>query len=88
MSSASASAGQVITIPGFQLDLAQALVRDAGGQEVRLRPQSFDVLHLLALNADRVVTKEELMQSVWTGTVVTDDSLVQCIKGERTAIPP
>lgn len=84
--SASASAGQVITIPGFQLDLAQALVRDAGGQEVRLRPQSFDVLHLLALNADRVVTKEELMQSVWTGTVVTDDSLVQCIKEIRLAL--
>ena len=75
----------IIALPGFELDLAQMLLRDAAGSEVRLRPQAFAVLQFLARHAGRVVTKDELMQSVWAGTVVTDDSLVQCIKEIRLA---
>jgi len=75
-----------IALPGFVLDAGQAVLRDATGAEVRLRPQAFDVLHLLARNAGRVVTKDELMRTVWAGTVVTDDSLVQCIKEIRQAL--
>ena len=62
------------------------LLRDAAGSEVRLRPQAFAVLQLLARHAGRVVTKDELMQAVWAGSVVTDDSLVQCIKEIRLAL--
>src|SRR5262245_56292930 len=36
-------------------------------------------------NANRLVTKDELMQAVWPGVVVTDDSLVQCIHEIRCA---
>ena len=75
-----------IALPGFNLDLAQSLLRDAAGSEVRLRPQAMAVLQFLARNAGRVVTKDELMQSVWAGSVVTDDSLVQCIKEIRLAL--
>jgi DNA-binding winged helix-turn-helix (wHTH) protein len=75
--------GDTIALPGFELDLAQALLRDGTGAEVRLRPQAMAVLQFLARNAGRVVTKDELMQSVWAGTVVTDDSLVQCVKMNR-----
>jgi DNA-binding winged helix-turn-helix (wHTH) protein len=75
-----------IALPGFELNLAQALLRDAAGNEVRLRPQAMSVLQFLARHAGRVVTKDELMQSVWAGTVVTDDSLVQCICEIRLAL--
>ena len=75
-----------VALPGFEIDLAQALLRDATGAEVRLRPQAFAVLHFLARHAGRVVGKEELMQAVWAGAVVTDDSLVQCIKEIRQAL--
>ena len=80
------TASDLIALPGFELDLAQMLLRDAAGSEVRLRPQAFAVLQLLARHAGRVVTKDELMQSVWAGSVVTDDSLVQCIKEIRLAL--
>ena len=43
---------------------------------IPLRPQSFAVLHHLSANPDRVVSKDELMTSVWRGIAVTDDSLV------------
>ena len=75
-----------LALPGFTLDLAQSLLRDRCGVEVRLRPQAMAVLQFLARHAGRVVTKDELMQSVWAGTVVTDDSLVQCVKEIRQAL--
>lgn len=80
------SSSDTIALPGFEVDLAQMLLRDAAGAEVRLRPQAMAVLQFLARSAGRVVTKDELMQSVWAGSVVTDDSLVQCIKEIRLAL--
>jgi TolB-like protein/tetratricopeptide (TPR) repeat protein len=44
------------------------------------------VLEHLVRNPDRVVTKEELFEAVWAGVVVTDDSLVQCVKELRQAL--
>jgi len=44
------------------------------------------VLRYLFENADRLVTKDELMQAVWPGIAVTDDSLVQCIHAIRRAL--
>lgn len=75
-----------IVLPGHELDLSLAMLSTTAGDEVPLRPQSFAVLELLAQHAGRVVTKDELMQSVWAGTVVGDDSLVQCIREIRLAL--
>jgi TolB-like protein/DNA-binding winged helix-turn-helix (wHTH) protein/Flp pilus assembly protein TadD len=62
----------------FVLDeFLAALYRD--GTEVYLRRQSFEVLKYLANNANRLVTKDELFAAVWPGSVVTDDSLTQCL---------
>jgi hypothetical protein len=47
---------------------------------VPLRPQSFDVLLHLVRNRGRLVSKDELFEQVWADVVVTDNSLVQCIK--------
>jgi len=56
------------------------------GRQVPLRPKSFDVLLYLARNPGRVVSKDELMQSVWANVFVTDNSLVQCISDIRAAL--
>ncbi len=56
------------------------------GQEVPLRPKSFDVLLHLARNPGRVVSKDELFQFVWPNVIVTDNSLVQCISDIRVAL--
>src|SRR5262245_49387464 len=57
-----------------------------GGAEIQLRPKPFDVLAYLAQHAGHLVTKEELIQAVWPGVFVTDDSLVQCIGEIRKAL--
>src|SRR5260370_7102562 len=69
----------------FALDLSRCLVR-RGSQEIPLRPKAFDVLRYLAENAGRLVSKDELIQAIWRGIFVTDDSLVQCIKEIREAL--
>jgi TolB-like protein/DNA-binding winged helix-turn-helix (wHTH) protein len=70
---------------GFTLDLGRASVR-RGGEELELRPKSFDVLRYLVENAGRVVSKDEIFAAVWPGISVTDDSLVQCIRDIRQAL--
>jgi len=74
-----------ICFAGFTLDAhRECLVR--GNETLRLRPQTYHVLEYLLRHANRVVTKEELFDKVWAGVVVTDDSLVQCVKEIRHAL--
>ena len=56
-----------------------------GSEELRLRPRTFGVLSHLLMNAGRIVTKQELMETVWADAAVTDDSLVQCLIEIRRA---
>jgi len=69
----------------FFFDLERrSLFRDS--QEIPLRPRSFQILSYLVANHGRLVTRDELMQAVWADTIVTDDSLTQCIIDIRRAL--
>ena len=59
---------------------------DAGGAEVPLRPKAFEVLCHLVAERGRVVSKEALLEAVWPGVIVTEDSLTQCIHQVRQAL--
>jgi DNA-binding winged helix-turn-helix (wHTH) protein len=55
----------------FELDLeAQELRRD--GRIVRLQPQPFKLLCLLAAQPGRVVTREEIRAALWSGDTYVD----------------
>ncbi|MGA7429241.1 MAG: winged helix-turn-helix domain-containing protein [Xanthobacteraceae bacterium] len=57
------------------------------GTELRaLEPQVFDVLEYLLRNRGRVVTKDELVASIWNGRVVSDATVASRIKSARAAI--
>lgn len=70
---------------GFTLDVDRAVLLRAG-QEVHLRPKSFDVLRHLVEHAGTLVDRQTLMDAVWGTTVVTEDSLTQCIIDVRRAL--
>ncbi|PDT78211.1 winged helix-turn-helix domain-containing protein [Bradyrhizobium sp. C9] len=72
----------VLIFDSFVLDLARGVAR-ADGVDLDLRPKSFAVLRHLAGNAGRLVSKQDLHQAVWGNVVVSDDSLVQCIRELR-----
>ncbi len=58
------------------------------GTSVPLRPQTAEVLKMLAAAPGELVTKDRLMSTIWADTHVTDDSLVQCISEIRRALGP
>lgn len=58
----------------------------SGGDLVPVEPQVFDLLVFLIINRDRVVTREELLETLWSGKVVTDAALGVRIKDARKAV--
>ena len=44
-------------------------------RSIAVRPPVFDVLALLIANRGRVVTKDELIEAVWDGRVVSESSM-------------
>jgi len=79
------TAHEVYSFDEFRLDLTRGCLF-RGDVELKLRPQSFDVLKYLTENSGRLVSKDELIDHVWQGMAVTDDSLVQCLKDIRHAL--
>ena len=51
-----------------------------------LQPKVFDLLVYLVSNSDRVVSKDDLIATVWHGRVVSESTLATCINAARIAI--
>ena len=75
----------LLSFEGFTVDLPRRILLRRRA-EVRLRPQTFDVLAVLVQAPNEVVAKEALFAAVWGGISVSDDSLVQCIHELRVAL--
>jgi TolB-like protein len=57
-----------------------------GSVPVAVEPQVFDLLIYLVRNCDRVVSKDDLIASVWGGRTVSDSTLTSRINAARKAI--
>ena len=55
----------------YMLDVARRELRH-GGEPIAIEPQVFDLLAYLIQNRDRVVTKDDLLGSVWGGRIVSE----------------
>ncbi len=67
------------------LDTARRELR-CGTRPVALEPQVFDLLTYLVQNRERVVSKDDLIASVWGGRVVSDSTLTSRINAARKAV--
>jgi len=66
----------------FTLDLRRrALYR--GEERLHLTPKPMETLIYLVENAGRTISKQELLDSIWKGTFVTEDTLVQAVREIR-----
>lgn len=57
-----------------------------GSELVSLEPQVFDLLLYLIQNRDRVISKDDLIASVWGGRIVSDSTLDSRINATRKAV--
>jgi len=69
----------------FEIDLGQQELRRSG-QVVRIEPQVFELLVYLVRNSNRIVSKEELIEAVWQGRVISEAALSSCVSAARRAI--
>jgi len=58
----------------------------AGGRIVKIEPQVFDLLVYLVKNRNRVVSKDDLINSVWQGRIVSESTLDSRLTAVRKAI--
>jgi TolB-like protein len=69
----------------YLLDVSRRELR-RGGEPVALEPQVFDLLVYLIRNRNRLVTKEDLLSSIWSGRIVSESTLTSRINAARKVI--
>ena len=69
----------------FVLDPAKRLLLRAGVPQT-LTPRAFDLLLLLVQQRDRVLSKDEILSTVWADTVVEESNLNQQVFVLRKAL--
>jgi len=57
-----------------------------GAEAIAVEPQVFDLLIYLVENRDRVVTKDDLIASIWGGRIVSESTLTSRVNAARRAV--
>jgi len=69
----------------FTLDTDRRELR-RGPVLVTMTPQVFDLLAYLVRNRERVVSKDDLIASIWDGRIVSESALTTSVNAARTAV--
>lgn len=69
----------------FALDRSRVELRRAGDL-VPVEPQVYALILLLAENRERLVTRDEIIEKVWDGRIVSDSALDSRVKSARRAL--
>ncbi len=75
----------VFMFSDYTLDVDRRELR-RGSEPVPVEPQVFDLLILLIQNRDRVVSKDDLIASIWGGRTVSESALTSRINAARKAV--
>jgi TolB-like protein len=69
----------------FALDIDRRELK-RGFELIPIGPQVFDLLVYLVLNRERVVSKDDLIEAVWGGRIVSESTLTSHINAVRKAV--
>ncbi len=75
----------IVTFESFTLDTENYRLTHAGNV-LAVEPQVFAVLQVLIENRYRVVTKDDLINNVWRGRIMSDAAISRRIKSARQAL--
>jgi TolB-like protein/DNA-binding winged helix-turn-helix (wHTH) protein len=70
------------TFDQFILDTSRFELSE-NGNAIPAEPQVIELLTFFVRNSDRLITRDELIESVWKGRVVSDSAISGCIKITR-----
>ena len=69
----------------FELDMDKIELR-ADGEVCPVEPQVFSLLALLVENRERLVSKDEIVEKVWDGRVVSESAVASRVKSARKVL--
>lgn len=72
-------------LEAVNIDTASREIR-RDGKAVAVEPKVFDLIVHLVESADRVVSKDELIEKIWDGRAISDATLSSCVKAARRAL--
>ena len=75
----------VYSFSSFELDVSKHELR-MQGKPVSVEPKVFQLIAFLIEHRDRVVTKDELMSSIWRGRIIADTTLSTAVKSARRVL--
>src|SRR6185436_14682366 len=76
----------VYEFEGFRLDPARRVLLDTAGQPIVLSPKVFDTLLCFVERPDELLDKDSLMQAIWPGLVVEENTVNQNVSILRRAL--
>lgn len=81
----SVTSALVYRFEAFELDPGRFELRQAG-RAVHLEPQVLSLLILLVSNAERLVSKDEVVEKIWNGRAISDAAIASRVKQARRAL--
>lgn len=69
----------------FTLDTDRGVLED-GTRDVAMEPRAFSLVTHLVMNSDRVVSRDEIVERIWDGRIVSDAAIATVVKTARKAI--
>lgn len=75
----------VISFDEFEIDTARGELRRSG-QVVPLEPQVLDLISYLATHPGKIITRDDLIEQVWAGRIVSDSAISTRINAARSAL--
>jgi len=70
----------------WTIDAGFGLLKDGNGVEARLEPRLSKLMCVLLKNAEKFVSRHELIDTVWADTVVTEQSLTRAVSDLRKTL--
>ena len=75
----------VLAFGQYRFDIERRELR-RGPELIQLEPKAFDLLAFLVQHRDHVVSKDDLLQAVWHGRIVSESALTTRINAARRAL--
>jgi Transcriptional regulatory protein, C terminal len=75
----------IVESSGWEIDVTRRELR-TDGKPLAIGSRAFEIVETLVQSAGELVTKDELMDRVWRGTIVSDNTLQVHISAVRRAL--
>lgn len=69
----------------FELDYTKFELKHAG-EQIHVEPQTLTLLHFLIRNRDRLISRADMIETIWSGRTVSDWAVSAAIKAARIAL--